>query len=55
MSDDQRAQIVPCEIDGNRMYAAGQIWERGQQFPVTDGEPIYEWLPVRVDDEDPAA
>lgn len=43
--EEPSAKIVPCEIDGDVMYVAGQILHRGQQVGESDGEPIYEWLP----------
>lgn len=42
--EDQAARVVPCEIDGNIMYAGGVIAKRGKQIDIVDGEPIYEWL-----------
>lgn len=42
--EDQTARVVPCEIDGNIMYAGGVIAKRGKQIDIVDGEPIFEWL-----------
>jgi hypothetical protein len=45
--DDQTARIVPCEIDGDIMYGGGKILLRGEQIGEWNGEPLYEWWPVR--------
>jgi hypothetical protein len=40
------AKVVPSETDGLITYAAGQLWQRGQQIGKCDGEPVYEWWPL---------
>lgn len=53
---EQWARAVPCEIEGDVMYAAGMVLVRGRQVGVaSNGEPIYEWLPRDVGSKTGAA
>jgi len=53
VSDDpgeMSARFVPCEVDGDLMYGGGRILRRGACLGDWDGEPIYEWWPISVDE-----